>query len=316
MSVDVEKLGAPGVRGALTIIAHKENETRQDKDRLGDTTERKFKVSTRLTKYPVSSGDFRGDFTALDGSSYIQIAPDQTHLVITCPIGEFRIDKNAGGELSMISMDIDAQTMQAAHDHFLEAIGPTLDHLSYLANASIITSLVRVIDDTNDVQELYCISPHRPFVLGSIIRSLKAELLPAYSIYREAKNSNSVFYQLLCYYKIIEGLQKLRDKAIRRARKANLDLRPLVEKVPPHEDLAPGLQPWVGKSIKSFFDTVLTKHRDRVAHYILKEGTMLHISSPAQQAFYADMVFACELCARVLIRSHGDLLGTADGRTS
>jgi hypothetical protein len=79
--------------------------------------------------------------------------------------------------------------------------------------------------------------------------------------------------------------------------------------VPDHCDISEDLRPYIGQSIKQFYDKILTKRfRDSVAHYVLKENTILHVSSPTELAAFASVSFVSELCARILIKNHEDLL--------
>ena len=305
LNIDVDKLGAPGVRGTLRIVPTWEDQSRNTEGRLTDVNERSFSISMLLSKSPIATEAIQGDFTAEHGSSFCKIEPGRDFLLVEAPDGALRLDINKLGELSLVSMDVVAHNADEARSLFLRAIGPTLDNFSYIGNFPIHTGMMRILDIRHDIQHLDVTSPYRPFLIKSSLNNLERHMLPIYSMYREAKNSNSVYYQLLCYHKIIEGIQKMKNDVLRSARRYNIPLTPPVDLFPAHDDISPAFHMYVGKSIKSFYDKLLTrKFRDSVAHFILKENTVLHPSSPEALLSFAQVVFASEQCVRVLIENH------------
>jgi hypothetical protein len=101
----------------------------------------------------------------------------------------------------------------------------------------------------------------------------------------------------------------LRKDARLRARKLNLTLDLPKEVVPHHPHIAANLQHLSGDRIKDFYDTVLYKqYRNLVSHFLVRGEAILKVSSAADRARFTEMTFLCDLCVRILITNHEELL--------
>jgi hypothetical protein len=112
--IATEKLGPPGVKGELHVLAMMENETRSDNERLHDNTQRPFKIAARLAKAPQPTGNIKGDFGPNNGSSYLHIPPDYVMSRVRCPDGMFEIKKNEQGEQSLVEFECEATLLIGA----------------------------------------------------------------------------------------------------------------------------------------------------------------------------------------------------------
>ena len=304
-----DMLGAPGVRKMMIVLAQKENEARQDAVRLQDISEREFFIEATLAKYPSVDNHINGRLTADDGASHITISNDQASLLIYTSYGKFRALKNKHNELSMLDLTVNAISSFDARARFLNIVTPWIDHTSYLNNVPIFISAISMHDVPNDVQYVDFVAPYRSVSMQDHISGIDTNMMPIYAMYREARNAESPYYQLLCYYKIMDGIQYLRAQAVNAARKRNLQIKMPDELVPNHEELSPDLLPYAGKSIQAFKDGFLTRrYRDAVAHFISKDKKVLHVSSPSETIGFANAVFACELCVRVQISNQEQLI--------
>ncbi|SNB79348.1 hypothetical protein SAMN06265338_11112 [Rhodoblastus acidophilus] len=317
MQIDLEKLRAPGLRGTLSILAIRKNETRNSDERRDDQTVRSFTVSALLATSAAAPGDANGNFTANDGTSYVLIEPSKEFLQVELAGYTFRVYKNSAGELSMISMNLMAQNNMEAKFIFIDLIGSFIDYISYIKNTPIRISKIRIKDNKNDAQYIDIISPFRPSFLIDAEIEVFNELRPIYALFREARNSDSAYYQLLCYYKIMEGINTLKSKQIKRAKKFGFKLTALADIVPNHRDLSHEIRPYIGKSIQHFKDNFLTRrYRDAAAHFTLRENTVLHVSSPQELLSFSEAAFACELCVRQLIKNYENLAKEAQRFTA
>lgn len=69
------------------------------------------------------------------------------------------------------------------------------------------------------------------------------------------------------------------------------------------------LQHLAGQPLKTFFDTFLSKQfRDAMAHFTLKKGSTLDVSSASNLSRFADVAFVSDLCVRELISAHEEHL--------
>lgn len=316
--IPFEKLGPAGIRGTLVVLAVMENDTRRDEDRLYDKTPRPFKVLASLGKTHLVAEGLNGNLGPEDGGSYLRIPDNATINRVSSPEGDLEIVKNSRGEKSLVRFECTATSISEARRKFLELALPLLDYLAYLADCPVVVQSIKVDDIWNQAQSLDYISPYRPVVVNPAILEVSYELAPVFAMYREAKNSHSDFYKFLCYHKIIDGLLgTLRHSVRQRARKQKVELLQQRDVVPDAPDIALAFRPYIGKSIKSFFDGVMTpQYRNAIAHFITKDGSILNLSSPANMSRHEDIMYVSELCVRTLIASHQQLVSQLQGKAN
>jgi hypothetical protein len=316
--IPIDRLGPPGIKGELNVLAIMQSERRADEDRLRDSSERHFKVLAQLGRAAPATGSIRGDFGPNDGSSYVALPGNAVICRVMCAEGAFDIKKNGVGEQSLVEFTCVATTPKQAREKFQNAVLPFLDYLAYLANCPISVAMVRVEDKKNDRIFIEYISPYRTTVINPHIANLFVELAPVYAMYREAKNSQSDFYKFLCYYKILEGLLgPMRAEVFARARTLSKELPRPKDRVPSEDNILPAYRQYAGKSIKVFFDDVLTpRFRNAVAHFMTDDGATLNMSAPQHLDSYSEVIFVVELCVRSVIDSHENLLRGLGGASS
>ena len=79
--------------------------------------------------------------------------------------------------------------------------------------------------------------------------------------------------------------------------------------MPASEHIPAGYRAYVGKSVKAFFDDVMTpRFRNAVAHFVTDDGAILNMSATEHVDSYAEILFVSELCVRTVIHSHESLL--------
>jgi hypothetical protein len=306
MEIPIEKLGPAGIRGDLVIVAIMENELRRDEDRLHDKISRPFKVFARLGKTALIADNIKGDFGAEDGESYL-ILPDQaTAGRVRFNDGMMEFKKNAKGEKSLVEFECSATSLGEAKQKFLEFALPFLDHQAYVSNCPIFVQSIRIDDLNNQVQSIDYVSPYRNASINQHIIEVPPDLVPVFAMYREAKNSHSDFYKFLCYQKILDGLLgTLRSAINQQARKLKIELIQRRELVPDDPEIAATYRPYIGTPIKKFFDDVLTpKFRNAIAHFIMKDGSILNLSAPLTRLKHEEIMYVSELCVRELVASH------------
>jgi hypothetical protein len=91
--IPTEKLGPPGIRGQLHILAVLQDERRIDQERLEDTSEREFKIRARLSKSPLGVEGILENFTEKDGGSYLLMSDKTAVTKIDSPEGQFIVHK-------------------------------------------------------------------------------------------------------------------------------------------------------------------------------------------------------------------------------
>jgi hypothetical protein len=296
-------LGPGGIQAQLSVLARLRDDKRLDAHRLGDTSRRRFIVDGRLGKLPGSLEHIKGDFTAVDGSSYLVAAPPV--VVHQVQIGQetLELHMNASREISFIHFECLDTAPKRAFDRFRAAVLPMLDHFSYSTNTPLFLGAVRVNDPTNHLTIFEVTAPYENAVLGTSGHRLFEALRPAYAMYREARNANSDFYRFLCFYKLLEGLlSTFRSRVATEAKVKGIPLTSGRERIPDHAALPTNLRPYVGQSVKKFFDDVLTPgFRTAMAHFETDDGVILHTSDPLHMAQYANLMLIMELSVRTVI---------------
>jgi hypothetical protein len=310
LAIPSDRLGTPGSRVTLHVIPRAEGEVLSDDQKLGDVKPRKFQASAKLSTSPAAVGRIDGKFDAESGDSYLMIPQACDHFRVDTSLGPFKISKNKVGRFSYIEMDCVAGNLVEARSKFIEAVYPALDHFSYTMNVCLVVVMIRIVDLTHNTIHIDCTAPYRVQIVPNSQNRLFLEMKPVYSMYREAKNSESDFYKFLCFYKIMEGLLgKMRSKAFLRAKEAGLELKVERDVVPDDEHLHFELKQYAGKSMKAFFDDILTsKFRNAMAHFMTDDGGVLQISDPSEINTYASLALITDLCARQLIAVHERLL--------
>lgn len=310
MTIPLEQLGAPGVQGELIIKAMFTNRDNDAPIRVNDRSQRSFEVKAKLSRNPPDSSDLNGAFDRTHGSSFILAAGETVHFEVEFPANKIRLDINDQREVSMASASIAACSADEARISFLSTLSRYLDRMSYLAGVPAHVALTVVRDVKHEVQYVSFLGPPRPTVVVPGDEELSEDMQPIYALYREAMNSSSPYYRVLCFHKIMEGLLgPLRTSLRKRTMKAAIDLQGNKDRVPDHADFPLSLRQYVDMPIKEFYDKFLSKqYRDAMAHFTLKQSTALDVSSPTYVSRFTDVAFVSDISTRALISSHEDKL--------
>ncbi|ANL10268.1 hypothetical protein AMJ96_CH02619 [Rhizobium sp. N113] len=307
VQIPLERLGAPGSWGYLSVEAQFDDERFAGKDRLGDKTTRTFSCKARLSENPGDLRHFNGAFSKEDGSTHLRA---QTKLHITTPSMEFFLESNSSGEVSMATADIRSTEPNLAKVIFEDHLNGLLDKLSYLHQAPIFVTLMVVYDLENEIQNIYFQSPprHSDVKVGDVI--ITERMMPIYSLYRESQNATTPYYKLLSLYKIMEGLlNPLRSEVVRELRKHRLDQTIPKLTVPDHPDVPKWLKKHVGKPIGVFvFDFLTNEYRNAIAHFELRDRKAMSVGNSVVRGQTSDVVLLADMCARILIENHETLL--------
>lgn len=316
--IDSEKLGEFGSQNQIVVESILEDGNRDSAEKFNDNSIRKFEARALVSKNTPDFYNLNGDFNQDDGSSYVKVSSDVDRLKLNTPDGQLDIGINRNKEISNAIMHIETDSALSARFAILKALGGFLDRMSYLSKTPMHISLVVILDQANLLQHIYYISPPRIVNLTPGGEHLFDEMLPIYAIYREAMNSSSPYYRVLCFNKIIEGLLGyLRFNIQKQAKLLKIQLRYPSESVPYHKDLPKHLHSYIDMPIKKFYDEYLNmQYRNAMAHFKLRQKHALHVGSPNDASAFADVAFVSDLCARILIQNHEAALNTVYGAKS
>jgi hypothetical protein len=292
------------------VLPQFRDDLRTSEERLTDASLRSFKVACRLSKHRQEDYSASAAFSEKEGESFLVSPPNVDRYSAVSSAGAFGIKRNEKGELSFVEFECEASGINEARLKFAEAVFPFLDYLSYAGNVPLQVAMIRVEDIKNQITTFNFTSPHQPAAVHTHHQEIAPQMKPVYALYREAKNATSDFYRFLCYFKILEGLLgRFRSEAYKEARRKGVSLQWRDERVPDDATLDPRYQQYAGKSIKKFFDDVLTREfRHAVAHFVTDKGAVLHTSDLQQIGRYASIMHTCEVCVRIVIASHADAL--------
>ena len=123
---------------------------------------------------------------------------------------------NREGKVANAQVRVSAVNFVEAEQHAFNLVMPILSRLSFEYDVALDVKYHDVIEEQTDVYKwvLGMVGKTKP--LGTNIRGLsKPEFRMVFAAYREAANAMNPFYQLLCFYKVVEGINKLRT--VRRA---------------------------------------------------------------------------------------------------
>jgi len=305
IKIDRDKLPPPSSVDYFVLLDKIEGDARKDENRLNDKTKRTFEVKALLSKelFFNQKVDFSIDEKA--GSSFFVLPPNAVKMLIPNTFGVFACHKNEANELSLITTDIDTNGWEEAFQIFFKVVSPFLDHLSFITNSPFIISKVYCRDKKNDYSVHSYEVPYYPVSINPDINSIPNELIPIFSLYREAKNNVSSYYRFLCFYKILEGIFKnIRPQLFSLAKERNITIQSIKEKVPGHKDLGQEHKIYVGENIRKIFDDYLTNQfRNTVAHYLLDDGSVLNVSDYYINTKFNNVLLLIELCVRKVIEN-------------
>jgi hypothetical protein len=303
LTAPMDFFGPPGKYVELHMLANIEGDTRRDTDRRDDSSPREFKVSAILGRSHIFVDSQLPVVSANNGDSFLVGPAEFSNLEVELDGRIYVFHKNTKEEYSYVEFECEAVHYKQAEYLFYLGLTSYLDALAYKGNCPIFIQAVRIEDVHNQIVVLPQISPYRrqSVSLGDMV--IYPELNSVYAMYRESKNASSNFYRFLCLYKILEGLfGAVRPQLFKRAKALKLAVDQSPKRIPNDMHLIPDHRKYIGMSIRSFFETVLTpQFRHGVAHFMLRDGTAMNLSSPQQVDLYTHIVYITELCLRALV---------------
>lgn len=177
-------------------------------------------------------------------------------------IREFANDEGFLGKIEVVS--VKARDFMHAEDIARRLIIPSLSWLSTHLDTPLHIYQVDVVDmRTGDFQIYRAAKPYDAVIVSRGVRvyALEEESSAYASLYREALNSNSHVYQFLCFYKIIEGVRRRRERLAQEAKARGEKPTQVSERIPADIDAVSELltqlfsvdRPWDASAAESAF---------------------------------------------------------------
>lgn len=198
------------------------------------------------------------------------------------PIG-FRANKNSF--LSQAQIRVSGQSLLDAERLGHDLVYPLLSLLSFHHDASLDVAGYEVCEEATEVRKYVfgLAGKVKSMDLTTIPRTSKPEFRIVFSAYRDGLNATNPFYQVLSFYRVIEGVRGLRRKRKERAEGVKEQWRAPIERMPSNVDDLPPNSPWVldlfkpylGKKFTSVLDEFRGLFRNALAHLNPEQDVLL-----------------------------------------
>lgn len=244
-----------------------------------------YKVTYILSVPGVNTFRNRLDFKKLgkSGESLLQFPVNETIVVEMEDDSNSKIqmwfEGNAKGLLSNVVLRIHCDSFEEAERFAHERVSTMLSYWSFLFDIGIEISAYEILEElTGSLKfSVGLIGRVKPFTNEKPFKVLP-EYRRIFAAYREAMNSSNLFYQLLCFFKVTEGIVTLRKQKLKRLLKRSLrkeeeGFEP-DEKFPDDIDLLPvedevskiAFQEYLGKGFQEARNDFRESFRNAAAH--------------------------------------------------
>jgi hypothetical protein len=192
-------------------------------------------------------------------------------------LAEILLVSNQEGVLAQAQTRVPASTLVEAARAASRNVLPWLSWWSYRYDAAIDVAGYELPEESTGVRRWVfgCLGKSQPLIPGQAETGIlsKPEYRPLFAAYREGLNATNVFYQYLCYYKVVELANKLRGRRHAANRAAGRPCRELPEQLPtdladlPGSDqLKESLRPYLGRKYAWVLDGLRDTVRNAIAH--------------------------------------------------
>lgn len=210
------------------------------------------------------------------GDSFLQINPVGTArsmLTLTAKADgrrcDIRLIPNESGRLSCVQLGVEASSFKQAKETALRWASPLLNDLSFRSDAAIDIKQIDVRELQTNSYEITVLILGKPRVMilpeggGWLVPEIKA----AVSYYREGLGATNPAYQLLAFYKGIEGLRAARGDISTRCKKRGISPIRNNERMPADLTTDHDLNQFAGKSFGETLDQIRREYRNAIAHF-------------------------------------------------
>jgi hypothetical protein len=159
------------------------------------------------------------------GNSLLQLPKNKIGKTLTTKVkdifgeSEIHFVTNRKGVVSQVHLRIESSSFEEAERFSHERVAMVLSYWSFLFDTAIEMSEYLLIEENTGVRKysVGLVGKVKMFNNDSAF-NLPAEHQRILAAYREAMNTSNLFYKLLCFFKVTEGIISLRIKAIKKQR--------------------------------------------------------------------------------------------------
>lgn len=273
-----------------------------------------------LTTYKPGDRLFTQDVHYADaeaGDSFLQIAAEgggEGPLVIQQAEGQtahIELVPNQAGRLSLVRITIQADNFNQAREGAFQWATPVLSDLSFRYDAPLDIRKVDAKELRTGIIHMLAMTPGAPRVMEypTTVVTLAPEIRAATSFYREGLSAINPAYQVLAFYKGVEGLRAARPKIAKRCKARSVDPTRPEERIPADLVLNPDLSVLAGKSFGYAADWLKGAYRHAVAHFEMRPDQFDKLPDDLAFRFKClDAAVVLRHMLRVMIEHDADLL--------
>jgi hypothetical protein len=183
---------------------------------------------------------------------------------------------NTGGALSTIQIKVQAQNFFSAKGFAYDLVASCLSWWSYKYDVALDVKGYEVVEEATGSKwySLGVLGEAKDFIETENEEfTFGEEFRPIFAIYREAINSTNLFYKVLSFYKVTEGIKALIDERRKKAKAEGKEWKNPIEHIPENlEDIGTDkwdvhyFTPYLGKKFNWVLDQYRELIRNAVAH--------------------------------------------------
>jgi len=181
---------------------------------------------------------------------------------------------NSSGRLARVRTSVSAKSFEEAETIASNLVMPLLSWLAFTTDTAVDAVALVMKERATSIIQIGATIAGRVKALPNIEAITSTELAPFLAAYREGMSSNSPLYQVLSFYKVLEGI-KAHDTRRRRSKNgAVASPSPLAQALPSRAEELPFSEemerapfiPFLGKSFEQIANSVSDTIRNAIAH--------------------------------------------------
>jgi len=234
-----------------------------------------------LTTYRPGDRLFTQDVRYADaeaGDSFLQIVAEggeEGPLVIQQAEGQtahIELVPNRAGRLSLVRITVRADDFSQAREGAFRWATPVLSDFSFRYDAPLDIRKIDAKELRTGIIHMLAMTPGTTRVMAypTPVVTLAPEIRAATSFYREGLAAINPAYQVLAFYKGVEGLRAARPRIAKRCKAQGVDPARPEERIPDGLVRGSDLQDLAGKSFEQAADRLRDAYRHAVAHFDMR----------------------------------------------
>jgi hypothetical protein len=221
------------------------------------------------------------DFNVASTSGDSQIIFNGADLAVTITGTDQNISvtlhQNVEGRLAQVRLSVNSESFLATERFAHDIVMPLISRIAFETDTALDVRTTLITERRTGIQSISGTVLGKPAVIGRIQGPMTQELRPFLASYREGLSVNSVPYQVLAFWKVIEGVSSFHLNRVRRKNANQAQVAdPDGHKIPQSLDDLLGQDDWIracfapylGKTFGDVRTEMKEPIRDAVAHIV------------------------------------------------